>query len=118
MAVRGVDHMSGHASLTDILRRVEKLERAVFGNSSSGGKPKKTTTEEDFKGATGGLRLMISKGFFDRRCFFNEIETELNKQGYHYSKQAIQTPLSRLSKVGGPLVSLRDGGKKVYVKRK
>lgn len=99
-------------ALNDLLRRVDKLERAVFGNRES------KTAKPDFKGATGGLRLLVAKGFFDRRRFFSEIETELRKQGYHYSKQAIQTPLNRLSKIGGPLVSLREKGKKVYAKRK
>ena len=88
-------------ALSDVLRRLEKLERAVFANHKS--KP----VSRDFGGATGGLRLLMSKGFFDRRRFFSEIETELQKQGYHYSKQAIQTPLNRLSKSGGPLVGLR-----------
>ncbi len=49
---------------------------------------------------------------------FSEIEGELNKQGYHYSKQAIQTPLNCLSKQSGPLVGLKEQGHKVYAKRK
>jgi hypothetical protein len=64
------------------------------------------------------LRLLIAKGVFDRRKKFSEIESELIKQGYHYSKQAIQTPLNRLSLQTGPLVGLREQGHKVYVKRK
>ncbi len=104
--------MKNNHSLNDILRRVEKLERAVFGNRDR--KPAK----HDFKGATGGLRLLVSKGFFDRKRFFSEIETELQRQGYHYSKQAVQTPLNRLSKSGGLLVGLKEKGKKVYAKRK
>jgi hypothetical protein len=91
---------------------VEKLERAVFTNRQS--KPAKL----DFKGASGGLRLLLSKGFFDRRRFFSEIEAELHKQGYHYSKQAVQTPLNRFSRSGGFLVGLKEKGKKVYAKRK
>jgi hypothetical protein len=91
---------------------VSKLERAVFAASAV--KPAKVA----FKGATGGLRFLLSKGLFDQRRFFSEIETELQKEGYHYSKQAIQTPLNRLSLSGGPLVGLRQKGKKVYAKRK
>ena len=98
--------------LSDILHRVEKLERAVFVDRES------KSASRNFNGATGGLRLLLSKGFFDRRRFFSEIEKELQKQGYHYSKQAVQTPLNRLSKLGGPLVGLRESGKKVYAKRK
>ena len=105
-------NMATEDTLRGLLRRVEKLERAVFADRAT--KPSKTT----FKGATGGLGLLLSKGFFDRRKFFSEIEAELQKEGYHYSKQAIQTPLNRLSLSGRPLVGLRQKGKKVYAKRK
>ena len=104
--------MTTAKSLNDLMRRVEKLERAVF----SGAKAK--VAKQSFGGATGGLRLLISKGFFDQRRFFSEIESELRKQGYHYSKQAIQTPLNRLSVSTGPLVGLKEKGRKVYAKRK
>jgi len=72
----------------------------------------------DFKGATGGLRFLVSKGFFDRKRNFGEINEALASHGYHYSKQAVQTPLNNLSKAGFLLVSFREGGKKVYAKRK
>jgi hypothetical protein len=98
--------------LSGLLRRVVKLERAVFRNRET------LIAKQNFSGATGGLRLLVSKGFFDRRRFFTEVEAELRKQGYHYSKQAIQTPLNRLSAPSGPLVSLKEKGKKVYAKRK
>ncbi len=98
--------------LSDLARRVEKLEQAVFG----GGKPK--AVKQSFEGATGGLRLLVTDGFFNRARYFSEIETELRKRGYLYSKQAIQTPLNWLSASRGPLVSIRDKGRKVYAKRK
>jgi hypothetical protein len=104
----------------DLITRIEALERAVFGVRSKTGAKRESRGQsaDSFKGATGGLRLLISKGFFDRRRKFSEIEGELNKQGYHYSKQAIQTPLNRLSKHNGPLVGLKQQGHKVYAKRK
>jgi hypothetical protein len=108
--------MTKQSSHSDLVSRIEALERAVFGVKP---KPRaRAVTEDEFKGATGGLRLLLSKGFFDRRRQFSEIETELNKRGYHYSKQAIQTPLNRMSRQGGPLVGLREQGHKVYAKRK
>jgi hypothetical protein len=69
-----------------LVARIEALERAVFGASAKqSAKPKAgASPAKNFKGATGGLRLIISKGFFDRRRKFSEIEGELNKQGYHY----------------------------------
>jgi hypothetical protein len=106
--------MKKQPSNGDLLARVEALERAVFAT-----KPRRhPARQEEFKGATGGLRLLLSKGFFDRRRRFSEIESELNKQGYHYSKQAIQTPLNRMSRQSGQLVGLKEHGHKIYVKRK
>ena len=102
-------------AFTDLMARVTKLEKAVFGGDQ---KRSKVTEQKDFKGATGGLRLLISRGFFDRKHTFGEIEEALSGRGYHYSKQAIQTPLNTLSKAGGPLVGFKKEGKKVYAKRK
>jgi hypothetical protein len=97
----------------DLLLRLEKLERAVFGR-------RKITAlkRNDFTGATGGLRFLTENGFFDRKRNFSEIESELHKHNYFYSKQAIQTPLNNLSKAGGALVGFKEKGKKVYAKRK
>lgn len=106
--------MKKQAASNDLEARIAALERAVFGS-----KPKlRSNVKEDFTGATGGLRLLVSNGFFNQRRRFSEIEKELNKQGYHYSKQAIQTPLNRLSRSSGPLVALKEKGHKVYAKRK
>lgn len=103
-----------------LLARIEALEKAVFGSASKPAKIKArpAAANDRFKGSTGGLRLLASNGFFDSRRKFSEIERELNKHGYHYSKQAIQTPLNRLSSQSGPLVGLKQGGHKIYVKRK
>lgn len=101
--------------LKNLKARVEKLEKAVFGNARR--KPEVKNPNE-FKGATGGLRFLISKGFFNRKRDFGEIRKELEGNDYNYSHQAVQTPLNNLSKHGGPLVGLKKGGKKVYAKRK
>ena len=111
--------MAKNIDLEDLLRRVEALERAVLG----GGKEKKAKVASspkagNFGGATGGVRFIFSEGFFDRRQVFAAIEKKLQDNGYHYSKQAIHMALTRLSAKGGPLVALKDKGKKVYVKRK
>lgn len=111
--------MKRDKTLSGILLRLEKLERAVFTSRNAKTHAKRSgPIKHEFMGATGGLRLLAVKSFFNQRRFFSEIETELRKQGYHYSKQAIQTPLNRLSSSGGLLVALREKGKKVYVKRK
>ncbi len=102
-------------TLKDLQSRVKKLEQAVFA-----GRQKAVRKEDsgDFKGATGGLRFLVSKGFFDRRRTFGEINEALASHDYHYSKQAVQTPLNTFSKPGSLLVSFREGGRKVYAKRK
>lgn len=102
-------------TFADLVARLEKLEHAVFADNKT--KPK-SADKEDFKGATGGLRLLVSKGFFDRKRNFGEIKKALASHDYHYSNQAVQTPLNNLSKTGGILVGLKEGGKKVYAKRK
>src|ERR1700730_5383194 len=105
--------MVAEKTISDLVRRIEKLERAVFS-----GDKKQNPKKADFKGATGGLRLLVSNGFCDRRRLFSDIEAELAKLGYHYGKQAIQTPLNRLSNSTGALVSIRSKGRKTYAKRK
>jgi len=104
--------MSKDSTLAELLRRIEKLERAVFGA------PRPASSKKSFQGATGGIRFLIENNFFARRRLFHEVESELEKHGYHYSKQAMQMPLSRLSSAKGPLVTLKEKGRNVYVKRK
>lgn len=104
--------MSKHPNLAELILRIEKLERAVFSV------PRSTLPKKSFKGATGGIRFLVENNFFARRRLFSEVESELEKHGYHYSKQAIQMPLTRLSSAKGPLVTLRQKGRNVYVKRK
>ena len=108
--------MDINETLKDLRSRIEKLERAVLL-----GKRQRTLEKVDtdnFKGATGGLRFLATKGFFDRKRTFGEINEVLASHGYHYSKQAVQTPLNALSKSGSVLVSFREEGRKVYAKRK
>ena len=109
--------MKTDKTIQDLIARVETLERAILGQKKEQTKAK-NVKDQHFSGATGGLRLLISKGFFDHKRAFSEIEAELLKHGYTYSKQAIQTPLNRLSKTGGTLVGFKEKGKKVYAKRK
>ena len=115
MAVRGLKAMDVPKTLKQLESRVAELERAVFAR-----RQKRSSSGEtgDFKGATGGLRLLATKGFFDRKRTFGEIKEALASHGYHYSKQAVQTPLNTLSKSGSLLVSFRERGRKVYAKRK
>ncbi len=98
-----------------IFEKLEKIEKVIFGDKKQDVVQRE---KQNFKGATGGLRLLISKGFFDKKQTFGTIKSGLAEENYHYSDQAIQTPLNNLSKSGGPLVGFKEGGKKVYAKRK
>lgn len=120
MASRNADGAGATAALlADLRSRVESLERAVYGRGAkSSTKAPETHAAGNFHGATGGLRFLVSNGFFDRKRAFGEIKEALARHNYHYSKQAVQTPLNTLSKPGSLLVSFREGGKKVYAKRK
>jgi hypothetical protein len=125
LAIRGVK-VGKNTDLADLLRRVEILERAVLGPGKGAASPGDRETPKAagsaradvFDGAVGGVRLLISKGFFNSRRSFAEVEKAMQDEGYHYSKQAVQMPLGRLSNVGGPLVALKNKGKNIYVKRK
>lgn len=108
--------MTQKITLEDFAKRIEKLERAVFGEGKKANK--KASRPDDHSGATGGVRLLVEEGFFDQRRNFAEVKIELENRGYHYSPQAVQMPLTRLSRVGGPLVSLTGKGKNAYAKRK
>lgn len=102
-------------SIQEILERLERLENAVFETASK--KVAKKGTDE-FGGAIGGVRFLNSRGFFSKKRTLRDIREELSKHDYHYSAQAVQTSINRLSVVGGPLVSFREAGKKVYAERK
>ena len=102
--------------LKQLENRVERLEKTIFGKNSN--KAKLIKTKTSFSGATGGLRLLISQHFFDQKKTFAEIKEGLSKRDYYYSNQAVQTPLNNLSNPGGLLVAFKEGGKKVYAKRK
>jgi hypothetical protein len=100
-------------AIKDLDRRVAKLE-----GKSEPAKSAKATKKGEFAGATGGIRYLISKGFFRQKRTFAEVRQALTDEGYHYIKQAVQNPLTAMSKAGGPLVSLKEGKRKVYATRK
>ena len=107
-------------ALKSIGQRLKRLEDAVFGHKiPSKDKSNKTRSKESgFSGATGGVRFLISKGFFKKKQGLSEVRTALSENGYYYSKQAVHAALNNLAHKGGPLVSLQEGGRKVYVERK
>jgi hypothetical protein len=98
-----------------IEQRLKRLEDAVFGKA--GEKQKDKPDVKDYSGPTGGVRFLISKGFFKKKAALGEIRAALVEHDYHYSSQAVHEALKRLSGKGGPLVVLMEGEKR-YVNRK
>lgn len=120
MGVRKVIVLMNGKTLT-IEQRLSRLEKAIFGQqpaTKSTPRSKAAAKASDFSGATGGVRFLNSKDFFKRKKTFAEVRTALSDHEYHYSAQAVQMALNRLAEERGPLVSLKEGGKKLYVKRK
>lgn len=106
--------MSEKLLLQQIIERIERLERTIFSRE------KKITkgVRETFAGPSGGARLLVSEGFFKTKRSLSDVRSALVKRDYHYSAAAIQTALNRLSARAGPLAAFREGGKKLYVRRK
>lgn len=101
--------------LEDILVRLERLEKTVFKAK----KPQKSRgSDEEFVGPSGGVRLLISQGFFKTKRNLADVRNVLAKNDYHYGAAQVQTALNRLSKRTGPLAASSEGGKKQYVLRK
>ena len=102
-------------TLKRIEERLTRLEKAVLG---PGRRQQPETLAKDFAGLKGGLHLLISRGFFKTKKALAPTKQELEKHDYHYSAAAIQTTLNRLSTRTGPLAAFKEGGKKVYIRRK
>jgi hypothetical protein len=103
-------------NIKSILKRIEKLENEIFGDS--GANISKIKNKNRYTGPTGGIRLLIMKSYFKAKRSLGDVRSKLAENDYHYSIQAVQTGLNRLSKPGGPLVAFKERGKKVYAKRK
>lgn len=114
MGLRKVNASMNNNTLT-IEQRLTRLEKAVFEGTD---KPANKKPAKGFGGATGGVRFLISKSYFKKKRALAEIRSALEQHDYHYSAQAVHEALKRLIQKGGPLVSLREGGKKLYVNRK
>lgn len=102
--------------LQQIFQRLERVEQAVFAKRQKPEHVKQKAVVH--KGATGGVRLLVEDGFFNKKKQFGEICDAATARGYLYSKQAFQEALNRLSKKGGPLVALLEQGRKIYAIRK
>lgn len=99
----------------DIYVRLEKVETLLGGKKYAKAKEDK---HDNFSGAKGGVLFLISKGFFSQKRNAPETKAELDKLEYFYNIQVVQTTINRLSSKTGPLITMDEKGKKIYVKRK
>jgi len=95
--------------------RVARLEDAVFVKKV---KLRPGKEPESFSGATGGVRFLITKDFFKEKRKLGDVFNDLTKNGYHWSRQAVDMALKALSSRSGPLILLKEGGHNVFVRRK
>lgn len=115
--------MDDELTLEEVSERLKKLEHEVFEIKKRRfvedfKKDTEKLKENEFSGATGGVRFLLSEKFFDHKRSLADVRDKLTEHGYHYSLQAVQMAVNRLSKSSGPLVTFKEGGKKQYAKRK
>ncbi len=101
--------------INDILKRLEKIEQKVFGSNANRAEP----FSENFKGAKGGILLIISEGYFTSKRANDDTIHELAKHGYQYDREVVRKALGRLCKgSNAPLTTFLEEGQRVYVIRK
>jgi len=108
--------MNQQKIIKTILDRLDRLESIVLSKTNKKTAPR--PSEKNYKGATGGIRLLISNGLFKKKVLFPEIKQALGQKGYFYSPQAIQRALDRLSSQKGQLVKIKQMKKNFYAERK
>lgn len=112
--------------MTDLKKILEKLKDheariRLLENAPERNIQKDTNglqTNPNYAGPKGGILLLIKKGFLKSKNTASVIKNELEKEGYVYKIQVVQTALNRLSNSKGPLVKIDENGKKTYVGRK
>jgi len=70
-------------AIQDHEKRISELEKTI---SVEKVKPKR---KQEFKGLSGGIEFLISKGFLDSPKSVKEVQEELRKEGYHYPYESI-----------------------------
>ncbi len=108
-------HPAPEKAIREIIERLTRLEKAVFGKKE---KQTPRLQKETFTGPRGGVRLLISKKFFKTKRNLGDVRKELAKNDYHYGAAQVQTALNRLSTRNGPLAASTGAGNKLYVRRK
>jgi hypothetical protein len=104
-------------TLRTIDERLVRLEKAVF-SQKKGKSTTRLAAGKNFEGPSGGVRFLISQGFFRTKRGLADVRAALAKNDYQYVAPVVQTALNRQATRTGPLATFKEGGKKMYVKRK
>lgn len=110
----GVPEPERSLSFPVILSKV--LSEQEFKHQETLGKRGKEETD-DHKGLQGGIRRILSEGFFKEGRMLNEISEELKRQGYYYPLTSL--PSSLLSFIKKRILTRYKGKDKkwFYVER-
>ncbi|MDP2947458.1 MAG: hypothetical protein Q8N88_05070 [Nanoarchaeota archaeon] len=102
-----------------IFKRLDKLESSVFGGDSQKEIKLPKDNAKKFKGATGGLRVLVDEDYFNNPKQLPETIERLKQEGRHYSNATISMGLLSLVRER-VLTRFRDKGDKKwkYVIRK
>jgi hypothetical protein len=100
-----------------IEKRLVRLEKAVF-SEKTGKSATRPATGKKLEGPSGGVRFLVSQGFFRSKRSLADVRAALAKNDYHYVAPVVQTALDRQSTRTGLLATFKEAGKKLYVNRK
>lgn len=118
-----MDNKDIQQQINNLEKRVTALEAFIVdikraNRTDTREKQGKIMPKVEYPGPKGGILLLIQEGFLKTRRTTDEVWTTIEKKGYAYKRDVVQTALNRLSKPTGPLVKMEGEGKKVYVERK
>ena len=105
-----------------VIKRLERLETRVSKLESTfqqTSRKKELVLPKNTKGPSGAISKLIQENFLNTPKTRKEVQDELERQGYYYSRQAIHTALTRdFMRRKGILTRIGRKGEWKYVERK
>lgn len=72
-------------------KRIDMLEKIILKNKIKN----ETKISKKHGGPTGGIQLLIDDGFFNKPVLVTEVNAELQREGYFYTIQSVDTIMRR-----------------------
>lgn len=102
-----------------ILQNHEERLNKLEGSNAKSEKSKINSTNNNYSGLAGGIRMIIDNGFLKDPKSVNEIIAELKREGYHHSVAPVSKMLSvNFTKNQKRLNRIKEGKIYKYVVRK